>query len=159
MKRWTRIACVAIGLMATMSTIDATAADAQLDALRAVDASWAKAFNGGDGAGVAALYADDAILLPPGAPGVKGGAAIKAYFAKEAPASKAAGATFVLDPKSDAGRSGELGWVSGTYHVMIKGAVVETGKFLSVSRRTNGQWKYLRDTWNQDAPPPAAAAK
>jgi hypothetical protein len=43
----------------------------------------------------------------------------------------------------------------------MKGAVVETGKFLSVSRKKDGKWLYLRDTWNADAPsapsaPPAA---
>jgi hypothetical protein len=38
----------------------------------------------------------------------------------------------------------------------VKGAVVETGKFLSVSRKKNGKWLYLRDTWNADtAPAPA----
>ena len=46
---------------------------------------------------------------------------------------------------------------------MVKGAVVETGKFLSVSRKKYGKWLYIRDTWNADAPPappaptPAAA--
>jgi hypothetical protein len=36
-------------------------------------------------------------------------------------------------------------------------AVVETGKFLSVSRKKDGKWLYIRDTWNADAPPAAPA--
>jgi hypothetical protein len=40
----------------------------------------------------------------------------------------------------------------------VKGAVVETGKFLSVSRKKDGKWLYIRDTWNSDAPPAPAAA-
>ena len=42
-------------------------------------------------------------------------------------------------------------------------AVVQTGKFLSVSRKKDGKWLYIRDTWNVDAPPapptPAAPPK
>ena len=64
---------------------------------------------------------------------------------------------FVLDPKTDVGVSGNMGWESGTYKVTVKGAVVETGKFLSVSRKKDGKWHYLRDTWNADAPIAVAA--
>jgi len=66
---------------------------------------------------------------------------------------------FVINPQTDVGVSGNMGWESGTYRVTVKGAVVETGKFLSVSRKKNGKWHYIRDTWNADAPAaPAAAA-
>jgi hypothetical protein len=44
------------------------------------------------------------------------------------------------------------------YKVTVKGAVVETGKFLSVSRKKDGRWLYIRDTWNADAPPAPAQA-
>jgi hypothetical protein len=46
-----------------------------------------------------------------------------------------------------------MGWESGTYKATVKGAVVEAGKFLSVSRKKGGKWLYIRDTWNVDAPP------
>jgi len=42
-------------------------------------------------------------------------------------------------------QSGNMGWESGTYKVTVKGAVVETGKFLSVSRKKDGKWHYVRD--------------
>jgi hypothetical protein len=52
-----------------------------------------------------------------------------------------------------------MGWVSGTYTVKDKsGRVVETGKYLSVSRKQGGKWLYVRDTWNSDAAPAEAAA-
>ena len=126
-------------------------------ALRAQTAAWEKAYNGGDGKGVAAQYAEDAVLMPPGAPALKGRAAIQEYFAKDVAGSKAAGAVFVLDPKTDVGVAGNMGWESGVYKVTVKGAVVETGKFLSVSRKKDGKWLYIRDTWNADAPPAAPA--
>jgi len=131
----------------------ASPASADEAAIRAQTTSWEKAYNGGDAKAVAALYAEDALLLPPGASGVSGRAAILAFFTKDIAASKAAGAVFVIPPKTDVGVSGNLGWESGTYKVTVKGALVESGKFLSVSRKKDGKWLYIRDTWNADAPP------
>ena len=146
-------ACIAFVGMAV-----AVPNDADLAALREQTVNWVKAYNAADGKAVAAQYAEDALLLPPGAAAVKGRPAILAYFTKDVAASKAAGAVFALGSKTDAGSSGDMGWESGTYKVSVKGAVVETGKFLSVSRKKDGKWLYIRDTWNSDSPPAAAAA-
>jgi ketosteroid isomerase-like protein len=154
----------AVGIVAWVSAVSglaqaATPKSADEASIRAQTTAWGKAYNGGDAKGVAAQYADDALLLPPGAPGVKGRTAILDYFTKDIAASKAAGVVFVLPDRTDVGVSGTMGWESGTYKVTVKGAVVETGKFLSVSRKINGKWQYIRDTWNADAPPaPAASA-
>jgi ketosteroid isomerase-like protein len=97
--------------------------------------------------------------MPPGVAGVSGRAAILAYFTKDIASSKAGGVVFVINPKTDVGVSGDMGWESGTFKVTVKGAVIDTGKFLSVSRKKDGKWLYIRDTWNSDAPPvPAPAA-
>jgi hypothetical protein len=34
------------------------------------------------------------------------------------------------------------------------GKVIDTGKF-SVSKKKDGKWLYVRDTWNSDGPPPS----
>jgi len=150
---WLAVASVAwVGSMAGFAHA-ASSAGADEAAIRAQSTSWEKAYNGGDAKAVAALYAEDALLLPPGASGVSGRAAIREYFTKDIAGSKAAGAVFALNPKTDVGVSGNMGWESGTYKVTVKGAVVETGKFLSVSRKKDGKWLYIRDTWNADAPP------
>jgi uncharacterized protein (TIGR02246 family) len=154
---------LAVGIIAfagSMAGIAHAASPASADeaAIRAQTTSWEKAYNGGDAKGVAALYAEDALLLPPGAFGVSGRAAILAFFTKDIASSAAAGAVFVVDPKTDVGVSGNMGWESGKYKVTVKGAVVETGKFLSVSRKKDGTWLYLRDTWNADAAPAPPAA-
>ena len=152
---------VLFGVLSSLVAFTAqAAASADETAIRAQTLAWEKAYNGGDAKGVVALYADDALLMPPGAPGVSVKAAILAYFTKDIAGSKAAGAVFVINPKTDVGVSGEMGWESGTYKVTVKGAVVETGKFLSVSRKKDGKWLYIRDTWNSDAPPaPPAPSK
>ena len=141
----------------------AQAASPDEAAIRAQTTAWEKAFAAADAKALAVLYADDAVLLPPGSSAVNGRSAIQEYFTKDVAGAKAAGATFTLNPKTDVGVSGSMGWESGTYKVMVKGAVVETGKFLSVSRKKDGKWLYIRDTWNADAPPappapPPAAA-
>lgn len=142
-------------LVALMAGLAHAAAPASADeaAIHAQTTGWEKAYNAGDAKAVATLYAEDALLLPPGASGVSGRAAILEFFTKDIVGSKAAGAVFVVNPKTDVGVSGAMGWESGTYKVTVKGAVVETGKFLSVSRKKDGKWLYLRDTWNADAPP------
>ena len=153
---------LAVGVVALVGSMVGLAhaappASADEAAIRAQTASWEKAYNGSDAKAVAAIYAEDALALPPGAPGVSGRAAILAFFTKDIADSKAGGAVFVINPKTDVGVSGNMGWESGTYKVTVKGAVVETGKFLSVSRKKEGKWLYIRDTWNADAPPAAPA--
>ena len=154
-----------VALVGSMAGLARAASPTSADeaAIRAQTATWEKAYNGGDAKGVAAQYAEDALLLPPGASGVSGRTAILQFFTKDIASSKAAGVVFVINPKTDVGVSGNMGWESGTYKVTVKGAVVETGKFLSVSRKKDGKWHYIRDTWNADAPlappaPPAAPA-
>jgi uncharacterized protein (TIGR02246 family) len=134
----------------TSSAADSKSAVA---ALHAVDQNWVKAYNAGDVDGVANLYDENAILMPPGSPGAKGRAAIRAFFAKDIPASQKDGIVFSLNPKPDGGVSGDMGWVSGTYVVKDKsGKVLDAGKYLSVSQKKGGKWLYIRDTWNSDGP-------
>ena len=158
------LAAVLISVLVALPGYAHAAGSADEAAIRAQTTSWIKAYNGGDAKAIAALYAEDAILLPPGAPGAKGRAAIQTFIAKDIADSKQAGAVFNVDPKTDVGVSGDLGWESGTYTVTVKGVTVEAGKFLSVSRKKDGKWLYIRDTWNADAAaapaaPPAAPAK
>ena len=78
-------------------------------------------------------------------------------FTKSIADSHASGVVMNINPATDVGVAGNTGWESGTYTATIKGAVVESGKFLSVSRKVHGTWHYVRDTWNTDAPPAPSA--
>jgi len=155
-----RICCTIVAL-ATFAIEAAAAGSAkEMAALQAADQNWAKAYNAGNADGVASLYDEEAVLLPPGAPAVNGRAAIKAFFMKDTAASQKAGVAFTLGPKPAGGVSGNMGWQSGTYVVKDStGKAVETGKYLSVSMKKDGNWLYVRDTWNADgAPMPADGA-
>lgn len=154
---------VSLSLIAVLATfgVDAFAAGAAADvaAMHAVDQAWLKAYSAADGNAIAALYDKHAILMPPGAPSAHGRAAIRAFLATDSAASAKAGVKFHLDAKPDGGVNGNLGWVSGNYSVTDKsGKVIDTGKYLSVSKKKAGKWLYIRDTWNSDRAPPAEPA-
>ena len=156
-KKAAKLSCIAIAL--AVCSLDLSAADpvSEVAALHAVDQVWVKAYNSGDVDAVVSLYAEQAVLLPPGAPSADGRDAIRAFFKKNIAASAQDGVKFSLGAKPDGGVSGDMGWASGTYAVQDKsGHVVDTGKYLSVSRKTAGKWLYVRDTWNSDTPPVAA---
>ena len=150
--------CCTIAALA-MFSIESSAADSakEMAALQAADQNWAKAYNAGNAAALAMLYDEKAVLLPPGTAAVNGRAAIKAFFVKDTAESQKAGVVFILDPRPAGGVSGNMGWQSGAYAVKDKGGkVVETGKYLSVSMKRDGQWLYVRDTWNADGAPVSA---
>jgi uncharacterized protein (TIGR02246 family) len=160
MRNFTKWVLLAAGLIALSACTKSAAPGgaAHADEVRAVNVAWNKAYNAGDSDGVVALYAEDAVLLAPGAPPARGRASIKDTIAKDIAALAAAGLTATDDPMGDVAESGDLAWQSGGYKITDKsGAVAETGKFLTVFERKNGKWLIVRDTWNSDvAPPPAA---
>jgi uncharacterized protein (TIGR02246 family) len=137
------------------------AADTAADetAIRAINASWFTAFNAGDVDGVAALYADDAVVHSPGAPPARGAAAIREGVAKDVAATGGAGLSMTQTAKSEIGVSGDLAWESNTFTVTDKaGTTVDAGKYVTVFGRKDGKWLIIRDIWNSDNPAPAPAA-
>jgi steroid delta-isomerase-like uncharacterized protein/uncharacterized protein (TIGR02246 family) len=126
-----------------------TAADAA--AIKADAPVWFDLYNAGDADGVAALYADDGVVMAPGTPAVVGRAAIRDYIESDIETSKAAGLTFKGDEVTEGAVDGDTAWTKGGFSVVdASGAQVSTGKFLTVYRRTSGQWLILRDIWIAD---------
>jgi|SRR5208282_849224 len=149
------VLCTIIGLAVFSIESPAAGSSTEIAALEAADQNWVRAYNAGNADAVASLYDEQAVLLPPGGPGVSGRAAIKAFFVKDTAESQKAGVAFSLGLNPAGGVSGDMGWQSGTYAVKDKaGKVVETGKYLSVSMKKGGKWLYVRDTWNADGAPP-----
>lgn len=127
------------------------------DTFKAATSTWATAYNAGDAARIEALYADDAVVMPPNAPAVKR-AGMHDYLTRDMANSKSAGITLSI-ASGEAGTSGDLGWHDGTYTVTDKaGKTVGSGKYVEVWQRKHGQWAMIRDIWNDDAPAPAAPA-
>ena len=136
-------ACAPTGPTAVNSAVDEAA-------LRAADQAFEHAFYSGDIDTIVALYAEDAVLQPANAPAARGREAIRKYFVASIAKVKPGESETIGD--SAVGVSGDLGWSSGTVKDTGPGGVDEgSGKFLSVSRKVNGKWLYIRDTWNRDA--------
>lgn len=160
MIKLTSFASFIAGLVMLASyTTGAAAADAAADeaAIRALNQTWIKSYNSADANALVGLYTADAVLMAPGVPSARGTAAIRAYFVKDVEEVKKAGLVFSVVGKTDVGISGDLAWESGAYTAKDKsGATVDSGKFLSVSRKKDGKWFMFRDTWNSDASPAPA---
>src|SRR5688572_32457091 len=76
-----------------------------------------------------------------------GRAAIKTFLGDDAAKTKSAGLSLKNGTVTGADVSGDTGWISGNYTVVDgSGAAVDSGSYLSVHKRTNGQWLYIRDT-------------
>jgi ketosteroid isomerase-like protein len=131
---------------------------ADVAALKAATVSWLEAYNAGEVEKMVALYAEDAVLMPPHAPVANGHAAIRAFLTADTAGAKAAGIKLVPGA-STAGVAGDTGWESGSYTVTnASGTILDSGSYLSVSHKSNGKWLYHRDTYNSDRPLPAPAA-
>jgi uncharacterized protein (TIGR02246 family) len=156
---------LAVGVAIAMSsctTATPAAADTAADeaALKAMTATWLDAYNNGDVEKIVPMYKEDAVLMPPHAPVANGHTAIRAFIQADATAAKAAGVRLVPGP-STAGVVGDMGWESGSYTAVDgSGKTVDSGSYLSVSRKADGKWLMIRDTYNSDRPlaAPATAA-
>jgi uncharacterized protein (TIGR02246 family) len=144
--------CLALlALQCNQPPPDTRAADEA--AIRSINPNWFKAYNAGDANSMVALYAEDAVVNPPGAPAARGQAAIREYFTKDVAASAAAGMTLNGSTTTDAGVSGDLGWEWGTFTAKDKsGATIDAGKYVTVYARKGGKWLIIRDIWNSDGP-------
>lgn len=133
---------------------DSTADAAEVGQL---NQSWAAAYNAGDADGLANLYSDDGVVMPPGVPALVGHEAIRNFIATDSAAAKAAGMTMNI-ASSDMGVTPDLAWDRGTFTVTdASGATVDSGNYVSVIKKVDGKWMLFRDIWNSDkAPAPAA---
>lgn len=102
-----------------------------------------------DAAGIAALYTANAEVSPPNAPVVKGTRAIQEYWQS----------SFATDPvtvsvnSTEVESSGDMAWEVGNYAVVAAdGKTLDKGKYVTVWKRENGQWKLHRDIFNSDLP-------
>ncbi len=126
---------------------------AQLEtAIEAVNAQFMDAVRAGDAAGVAALYTDDATLLPPDAEMVQGMAAVQEFWAAGIAPE---GMNLTLTTVSVEG-AGDYAYEIGTWSMPAgegEAAAEAHGKYLVVWKRgAGGTWKLHADIWNDSTP-------
>jgi len=127
-----------------------------VDAVRAADAAWLKAYDTKDVDKSVAFFDDQGSMLVPNAPIATGKKAI-AKLTASGFALQGYKLTWHPD-KAGVARSGDLGYTSGTYEWSFKDAsgkaVSDKGKYLIVwKKQADGSWKVLFDMNNSDLPP------
>jgi ketosteroid isomerase-like protein len=124
-------------------------------ALTTAAKGWETAYNAKDATALAAVYSEDAQLLPPGTAAVDGRPAIQDYWTNDI--NSAWGQTTVSAQSTEI--AGDWAWRSGTWSATTSPPV--SGKFVEIWHMTASGWKLHRDIWNVDeqpaAAPPAAA--
>jgi ketosteroid isomerase-like protein len=159
MKTKTLITTFTIGLAAAAVCL---AGDTKAEqALRDADAAWSKAAESKDLDKTVSYYSADAIVLPPNAPTATTKEEIKKIWQ-----DMLATPGFAISWKAtkvEVAKSGDLGFVSGTYEMTMNDAsgkpVNDRGKYVEVwEKKADGKWKCGTDTWNSDLPASPSAS-
>ena len=121
------------------------------DAIVAANENFMAAFNGGDAAGLAALYTEKGQLLPPNSYFVTGQQAIQGFWQ----------ALFDMGIKEvkleivEAEGHGDTAIEVGKFTLKGEGGqVLDVGKYIVIWKREGGQWKLHRDIFNSSMPAP-----
>ena len=125
-------------------------------AIEAANAKFMDAFNQSDAAGVAALYTEDAALLPPNGDRIQGREAVQAFWQ----GAMDMGVTEAQLTTVQVGGGGDFAWEIGNYSLKIQPAGQEAmsdkGKYVVIwKKQTDGGWKLHVDIWNTSTPMPA----
>ncbi|UCF21128.1 MAG: SgcJ/EcaC family oxidoreductase [Gemmatimonadota bacterium] len=115
-------------------------------AIRAGSQQWAAAWNAGDAAALAALYAEDAAVMAPGAEPATGRAAIAKHF--ESSLKTASGGQDKIETLQV--------MVAGDWAVEVgkfaataaDGSHVDHGPYIAVWKKVDDKWMLYRDIWN-----------
>ena len=106
---------------------------------------FAKTFNKGDTAGIAALYTDDAYLLPPGAEMAKGRSAVQSFW--KAAAEQVGTMKLTTMDVMPLGECGPGDW---RLHSEDQGPTTpgDDGQVCRDLEEVGGDWKLATDIWN-----------
>jgi len=131
--------------------------DADVKAITDTEVQANQAWASKDADKVMAFYADDALLMTPGAEAVTGKDAIRAEL-KQMLADPAVSLTF-QSSKVDVAKSGDLGYTAGTYKLTVTDPathkpITDHGNYVTTFRKqADGSWKAVADIASSAVPP------
>ncbi|PAP75459.1 tetratricopeptide repeat protein [Rubrivirga marina] len=115
-------------------------------AMERSDLRFEQAVAGGDADAIAALYTENAMVMPPGAPPVQGRDAIRDHFA----GVLAAGIDGLDVQTAEVARFGNTAIRRSDIVLSAGGQVVDRAKALEVWRLVGGEWLYARDMYSSN---------
>jgi ketosteroid isomerase-like protein len=145
----------ALGLfvvLAACKVAPSSLSDADKTAIRALSDSFVVFFRANRDSAIAAVYSDNAIMMPPNQGSVEGRAAIRAVFDAYPGLPDFTASSIDIDGR------GDLAYVRGTYALTVpaangRSAVADHGKFVQIRRRqSDGRWLIAMDIFNSDVP-------
>jgi uncharacterized protein (TIGR02246 family) len=157
----TVFATAAIALLMTACSQMPDTHDADVKAIQDQETQWNQDFASKDAEKIAAHYADDAVLIAPGAPATTGKDAIRASL--KGMASDPALSLKFHASKIDVAKSGDLAYTQGSYTMTMtdpqtKQIINDRGSYVTTYRKQpDGSWKAIADIATSEVPPPAPA--
>ena len=121
------------------------------EAIAAANRGFLEAFAQGDAAGAAAIYTDDAAILPPNGETMNGRAAIQGFWQGALDMGLVGATLETVELETYPTGAVEVG--KYTFSV-AGGQVVDRGKYIVVWKQEVGAWKWHRDIWNSSLPAP-----
>jgi uncharacterized protein (TIGR02246 family) len=122
-------------------------------AIRGLVDRWHQLIKARDAAGIAGLYAEDGAVMPPNAPIGKGRAAIQQTWASM---MQTPGFDLTITPEQIiVSSSADMALDRGTYALSVAPGgttQTDTGKYVVVWRKIDGEWKAAADIFNSDLP-------
>jgi len=143
------VACALIACSGSEDSMQAETSASKAE-LGQMNRDFAAALNAKDAKAAAALYTEDAVLIPPGEPLVRGRDAIEEYWRG---AIEAGGVRDVSVETMDALSSGSLGYETGSFVLTANGpdgeAMTDRGRYVELLRREpDGRWLSTHGIWN-----------
>jgi ketosteroid isomerase-like protein len=105
------------------------------------------AFNSGNAAGVAMMYAKEAKIMPPNSEIVTGREAIQAFWKVGIDMGAKAALKIAEVEKHD-----DTAIEIGLYELSGGGQTLDKGKYVTIWKKVEGEWKMHRDIWNSNLP-------
>ena len=113
--------------------------------------AFAEAFNEKDAARIAEFYAEDAVVMPPDQPVVRGRRNIEAYYTRGFRQNIQDFRLFPIESAIAGGQAFEAGRssLSGRQDAAAD-LITKRGKYVVIYKRIHGQWKIAYDIFNDD---------
>jgi len=140
---------VALGACNTDAQTDTGSAGLERETLMALERKWSDMYGRGDVEGIAAILAEDSVLLTPGqSPVVGRDSVIEATRALLA-ADAADGLSVSWEPRAAfISSSGDMAYDYGLATTTLADGTVVEGSYLVVWTREDGEWKVAADIFN-----------
>ena len=133
-------------LVACLVLIAGLAAAQSKTVIQRADDKWAEAFNKGDAAALAAMYTEDAYMLPPGAEMMKGRRAIAAFWGQQMRQIGDVKCTaFDVKPL---GRNAAREISTCSFKTKAQPSQDGALKYAVVWEKVGREWELLQDIWN-----------